>query len=99
MNKAEEVQFGNEKVERVRRIHQNDLENILPFLVVGLYYVLADPNALAAKILIGIAVGARFAHTLVYFFAVPQPARTLCWAVHYLITCYMAIKAVVHFCC
>ncbi|XP_022625731.1 microsomal glutathione S-transferase 1-like, partial [Seriola dumerili] len=31
-------------VERVRRCHQNDLENVIPFVVVGLLYALTEPE-------------------------------------------------------
>merc|ERR1712098_999643 len=33
----------NENVERVRRAHQNDIENIIPFLFLGLLYVFTNP--------------------------------------------------------
>ena len=36
----------NESVERIRRIHLNDLENIPFFLVAGLLYVLTEPSLL-----------------------------------------------------
>ncbi|EDV27430.1 expressed hypothetical protein [Trichoplax adhaerens] len=39
---------GDEFVERCRRAHLNDLENILPFLAVGLLYVLTNPTPKAA---------------------------------------------------
>ena len=33
----------NEDVERVRRAHLNDLENILPFFCLGLLYIFTNP--------------------------------------------------------
>merc|ERR1712110_529110 len=33
----------NENVERVRRAHQNDIENILPFLILGFLYMFLTP--------------------------------------------------------
>ena len=33
----------NENVERVRRAHQNDIENILPFLILGFLYMFTNP--------------------------------------------------------
>lgn len=75
------------------------MENILPYAIIALFYVLSDPNVLAAKILIGIAVGARFLHTIAYaIFVIPQPTRSLSWLVHFSITFYMAGKVIVHFC-
>ncbi|KAG5267260.1 hypothetical protein AALO_G00219770 [Alosa alosa] len=41
-------------VERVRRCHQNDLENVIPFLVVGLLYALTGPALSSAAALPGV---------------------------------------------
>jgi len=56
----------NRYVERSRRMHRNDLENIPAFLACGLLFVLADPSLLLAKILMYVFVGARLAHTIAY---------------------------------
>jgi glutathione S-transferase len=42
----------NERVERIRRIHQNDLENLPFFLVAGLLYILTGPPLLMAQLLL-----------------------------------------------
>ena len=56
----------------------NDLENILPFLILGLIYVGTDPSAAWAKLLFRTFTAARFTHTFVYAIVViPQPARAL----------------------
>lgn len=55
----------DEDVERVRRAHLNDLENIPAFLLAGFFYVLTEPNKDLATILIRIAVLARIGHTIV----------------------------------
>src|SRR6476661_5704661 len=39
----------NERVERIRRIQLNDLENLPFFLVAGLLFVLTDPSLLLAR--------------------------------------------------
>ena len=39
----------NERVERVRRIQQNDLENVPFFLAAGFLYILTDPPLLLAQ--------------------------------------------------
>src|SRR5690606_1216135 len=41
----------NEHVERIRRIHMNDLENVPFFLFAGLLFVLTDPPLLLARVL------------------------------------------------
>jgi glutathione S-transferase len=42
----------NERVERIRRIQLNDLENLPFFLVAGLLYVLTEPSLLMARLLL-----------------------------------------------
>lgn len=55
----------DENVERVRRAHLNDLENIPPFLVAALFYVMTEPQPDVGLWLIRIAVLARIGHTIV----------------------------------
>lgn len=55
----------DEDVERVRRGHLNDLENIPAFLIAGLFFVCSEPNVDVALWLFRIAVLARFGHTIV----------------------------------
>jgi uncharacterized MAPEG superfamily protein len=70
----------NEDVERARRAHQNDLENILPYFGVGLLYALTNPSPTAARVFfIGYAV-ARILHSVFYLRAM-QPWRTIAFAV------------------
>src|SRR4051794_8237468 len=42
----------NERVDRIRRIQLNDLENLPFFLVAGLLYVLTDPSPMIAYLLL-----------------------------------------------
>ena len=51
----------NDDVDRSRRIHRNDLENIPAFLAIGLLYVLIDPPLAAAQWLMFGFVAARLA--------------------------------------
>lgn len=55
----------DEDVERVRRAHLNDLENIPAFLIGALMYVMSEPNVTVALWLIRVAVIARILHTIV----------------------------------
>lgn len=67
------------------------MENILPYLFVGLFYVMTDPSEAVAKLLIQVAAVSRILHTLVYaVIVVPQPTRGIVWFIHYVITAYMA---------
>src|SRR4051812_41254659 len=59
----------NEAVERVRRIHLNDLENIPFFLAAGFLFVLTDPSLLLARVLLYGYVATRLLHFFAYFTA------------------------------
>ena len=56
----------NDYVDRSRRMHRNDLENIPAFLACGLLFVAAGPSYMLANILMYSFVGARLVHTLAY---------------------------------
>ncbi|XP_040005127.1 microsomal glutathione S-transferase 1-like [Xiphias gladius] len=79
-------------VERVRRCHQNDLENIIPFVVVGLLYALTEPELSAALLHFRLFTGSRIFHTLAYVAALPQPSRGLSWILGMLVTFSMAYR-------
>ncbi|XP_030382343.1 microsomal glutathione S-transferase 1 [Scaptodrosophila lebanonensis] len=86
-----EVQFDDPHVERVRRAHRNDLENILPYFIMALMYICTNPSQVVACNLFRVAAIARFIHTLVYaIYPIPQPARIIAFATMLLITFYMA---------
>ncbi|CRK87189.1 CLUMA_CG000994, isoform A [Clunio marinus] len=86
-------------VERVRRAHQNDLENIPAFLIASFMFVCVEPDPIAAFWMIRIAVVARFLHTIVYaIYPIRQPVRTLCFSICLAITLAMIIWSIVLFC-
>lgn len=82
----------DEKVERVRRAHLNDLENIVPFLGIGLLYSLSGPDLSTALMHFRIFVGARIYHTIAYLTPLPQPNRGLAFFVGYGVTLSMAYR-------
>src|SRR5580704_11132378 len=71
----------NEYVERSRRMHGNDVENIPLFLVVGLLYVCTAPSNVNALCVFTIYVLSRFAHFYVVLTARPHEVRALFWTV------------------
>ncbi|XP_016093700.1 microsomal glutathione S-transferase 1-like [Sinocyclocheilus grahami] len=79
-------------VERVRRCHLNDLENIVPFVVIGLLYALTGPDLSMALLHFRVFVGSRFIHTVAYMMALPQPTRALAFGVGLFITFSMAYR-------
>lgn len=97
-SKKLKVKLDDPHVERVRRAHLNDLENVIPFLLAGLFYILTNPAAGLAIMLIRIAAIARIVHTIVYAVVViPQPARALAFFVAYGISIYMAVQSLLYF--
>ncbi|XP_055047122.1 microsomal glutathione S-transferase 1.2 [Misgurnus anguillicaudatus] len=82
----------NPDVERVRRCHQNDLENIIPFVLIGLLYALTDPDLSTALLHFRVFVGSRFIHTVAYVTSIPQPSRALTWLAGMLTTFSMAYR-------
>jgi uncharacterized MAPEG superfamily protein len=67
-------------IERVRRAHRNDLENILPFLTIGFFYALTRPSPLAARIYFFGFLAARVLHSIFYIRS-QQPHRTIAFGI------------------
>uniref|UniRef100_A0A6B2F8T7 Microsomal glutathione S-transferase 1 n=1 Tax=Bothriechis nubestris TaxID=1766655 RepID=A0A6B2F8T7_9SAUR len=81
-------------VERVRRIHLNDLENIIPFLFAGFFYSFCGVTLSTALMHYRIFLGSRIFHTLAYLIPLPQPSRALAWMAGYLVTFSMMYQIV-----
>merc|ERR1712018_556219 len=64
-------------VERVRRAHLNDMENILPFFCLGILYIFTNPALSTAVLVFRIFAACRIVHSVVYLLVIPQPARAL----------------------
>ncbi|XP_023345025.1 microsomal glutathione S-transferase 1 [Eurytemora carolleeae] len=82
----------NEDVERVRRAHQNDIENIFPFLTLGFLYLFTNPALSTATSVFRIFSGARIMHTIVYLWEVPQPSRAIAFFAGMGANLYMGYK-------
>ena len=80
----------NEYVERSRRMHGNDVENIPLFLVAGLLYVCTAPSNVTALCVFTIYVLSRFAHFYVVLTAWPHEVRALFWTVGSVAIYFMA---------
>lgn len=68
------------EVARVLRAHRNAADNILPFAVLGLLFVLWGASPMLTAIFCGVFVTARIAHSLTYL-GEKQPWRTVSFAV------------------
>jgi len=84
----------NERVERVRRIQQNDLENVPFFLVAGFLYVLTAPPLWLAQVLFYGYAASRFAHFAAYYSAQTHDMRATLWTIGSLIIVFMSLRVV-----
>jgi glutathione S-transferase len=81
-------------VERARRIHQNDLENGLPFALVGFVYALTGPSAAGTWICFAGFPLARILHTFFYARGL-MPHRTIAYMIGFFVTAWMAAASLV----
>ncbi|XP_071499867.1 microsomal glutathione S-transferase 1-like [Diadema antillarum] len=80
-------------VERVRRCHLNDLENIVPFFGLGLLYALFSGASISTLLWhYRIFTVSRLLHTVVYLNAIPQPSRALCFAAGLAVNISMGVQ-------
>jgi glutathione S-transferase len=79
----------NEPVERIRRIHMNDLENIPFFIAAGFLFVLTNPPLVLAQWLLYGYVVSRLLHFAAYLTARTHDMRANLWTVGSLILIFM----------
>ena len=85
----------NERVERIRRIQLNDLENLPYFMVAGLIYVFSEPSQTVARWLFWGYVATRLAHFVAYVTARTHDVRAALWTPGSLILVYMSVMALI----
>ncbi|WP_282064509.1 MAPEG family protein [Aliiroseovarius marinus] len=85
----------NDYVDRSRRMHRNDLENIPAFLIAGLLFVVTDPSLLLAQLLMYGFVAARLAHFVAYATKQTHEVRATFYTIGSLIVIYLAVHALV----
>jgi glutathione S-transferase len=81
----------NDYVDRSRRMHRNDLENIPAFLACGLLFVAAGPSQLLANVLLYGFVAARLAHSLAYASKQSHEVRATLYTIGSLTVIIMAV--------
>jgi len=84
----------NDYVERSRRMHRNDLENIPAFWIVGLLFVATGPALWVAQLLMYGYVASRLAHAVAYGTGQSHEMRANLWTVGSLIVIGMAVWVV-----
>ncbi|MDP2085168.1 MAG: MAPEG family protein [Gemmobacter sp.] len=82
-------------VDRSRRMHRNDLENIPAFWIAGLLFVATDPALWLAQVLMYGFVAARAAHFVAYATGQSHEVRATFYTVGSLIVMAMAVLVLV----
>lgn len=80
----------NDYVDRSRRMHRNDLENVPAFLAVGLIFVAVEPSLLLAQVLMYGFVVARMLHAIAYATKQTHEVRATFYTVGSLAVMFMA---------
>lgn len=86
----------NDAVDRIRRIHLNDLENIPFFLAAGFLFVLTEPSLLLARVLFYGYVVTRLLHFVAYFSGATHDTRATLWTPGSLIILFMAGRTLLY---
>jgi glutathione S-transferase len=82
----------NERVERIRRILLNDVENLPFFLAAGFLFVLTEPSLLLARLLLYGYVISRLLHFAAYFTAQTHDIRAPFWTAGSLILIFITCR-------
>lgn len=93
LNKGEQSDQDHPEVQRVKRAHQNALENAVPFFAIGLLYALSGAGKTGAQAYFFTFLGARVLHSIFYLWG-RQPFRTLMFAVGVLCMFGMAFQVI-----
>jgi uncharacterized MAPEG superfamily protein len=86
---------ADDYVERSRRMHSNDTENIPVFLVAGLLFAFTQPPLLVAQVLLCGFVATRLAHFWAYFTAKSHEVRATFFTIGSLIVIGMAVYTLI----
>jgi uncharacterized MAPEG superfamily protein len=93
LNKGTQVEAEHPDVARVKRAHQNALENAVPFFAIAYFYAATGPSKSGALIYFGTFTAARILHSVFYLWG-RQPFRTITFAVGVLTTIGMAVQVI-----
>ncbi len=93
LNKGTQVESDHPETLRVKRAHQNALENDVPFFAVGLMYALSAPSERGAQIYFFTFLATRLLHS-VFYLSGKQPFRTIMFAAGVLAMIGMAVQVI-----
>lgn len=80
----------DDRVDRIRRIQLNDLENLPYFLVAGFLFVLTAPSLWLARVLLYGYVLSRLLHFIAYLGARNHETRATFWSIGSIILIFMS---------
>ena len=92
---APEQLHVNDYVDRSRRMHRNDLENIPAFWIAGLLFVMIDPPLWQAQTLFYGFVAARVLHAIAYATKQSHEVRATFYTIGSVIVILMAVAVLV----
>jgi len=90
--------YNDPDVERIRRSHLNDLENVVPWFIITYIWLTTGPSLWIAKILIRTFVFARITHTFSYALFPQQPMRVISFFFGYGIMLYEIVSSLLYYC-
>uniref|UniRef100_A0A3P8RGS0 Prostaglandin E synthase n=1 Tax=Astatotilapia calliptera TaxID=8154 RepID=A0A3P8RGS0_ASTCA len=79
-------------VERCRRAHINDMENILPFLFLGAIYSMTGPSLWVARLHFLVFFICRVLHSVAYLLALQAPTRSVAYTLAQIPCVSMAVQ-------
>nr|XP_020442981.1 prostaglandin E synthase [Monopterus albus] len=82
-------------VERCRRAHINDMENILPFFFLGTVYSMTGPSLTVARLHFLVFFMGRVLHSIAYLLALRAPTRSLAYIIAQIACFSMALQVLV----
>ena len=85
----------NDRVDRIRRIQLNDLENLPFFLAAGFLYLFTTPSLPLARVLLYGYVLSRLLHFAAYLSARTHDTRAALWTIGSLILIYMSVATLI----
>jgi len=87
---------ADEYVERSRRMHRNDTENVPAFLIAGLIFVLTQPPLWLTQVVLFGYVASRLAHFWAYSTAKSHEVRATFFSIGSLIVIGMAVYTLIY---
>nr|ACO14959.1 Microsomal glutathione S-transferase 1 [Caligus clemensi] len=90
------VTLNDPDVERIRRAHLDDIENIVPFLLIAPIYLTTDPCKLLAVSIFRVFTLGRYMHTITYLNEV-QPWRAVGFFLNIFCNFFMIGCTIVHY--